>query len=56
MKPLTVAMKIKGWTAMKVAVRWGLSVRHMSNICNSPKQKDWDAVAGLPERSEDETG
>lgn len=53
MKPLTVAIKLKGWTAKAVAERWGLSLRHMANLCKEPTQKDWDAVAGIPERKGD---
>ena len=51
MKPLTVAIKLKGWTAKAVAERWGFSLRHMANICNKPTQKDWDAVEGLPNKT-----
>ena len=55
MKPLTVAIKLKGWTAKGVSERWEISERHMANICNEPKPKDWDAVTGLPERTDDDS-
>ncbi len=40
--------KEKGWLLEDIAVRWGISVRQMSRVANNPKQKDLDAVAGLP--------
>lgn len=42
--------KIKGWSMMSLADRWGISPRQMSNISAKPKQIHWDALAGLPER------
>lgn len=39
----------KGWTLIEVAQRWDLSERQMSRIAKSAKQRDIDAVTGLPE-------
>ncbi len=41
-------LRSKGWTAQKLAKRWGVSPRQISNVGKSPTQKDWDALAGLP--------
>jgi len=41
----------KGWTAKEVAKRWGVSPRQISNIGKNPTRKDWDALAGLPDRA-----
>jgi len=38
----------KGWLLEEIAKRWGISVRQMSRVANSPKQRDLDAVNGLP--------
>lgn len=40
--------KEKGWLLEEIAMRWGISVRQMSRVANKPKQKDLDAVNGLP--------
>jgi hypothetical protein len=40
----------KGWTLKELAVRWGVSVRWMSNISQDPQDKDWDALEGLPDK------
>ncbi len=40
--------KEKGWLLEDIAKRWGISVRQMSRVANNPKQKDLDAVNGLP--------
>jgi hypothetical protein len=40
--------KEKGWDLQDIAKRWGISIRQMSRVANSPKQKDLDAVNGLP--------
>lgn len=40
--------KEKGWLLESIADRWGVSVRQMSRIANNPKQRDLDAVNGLP--------
>lgn len=42
-------LRVKGWTAQELAKRWGVSPRRISQIGNDPHQKDWDALAGLPE-------
>lgn len=35
-----------------VAARWGVTPRRLSQIAAEPKQKDWDALAGLPDLKE----
>ena len=42
----------KGWTFEALAVRWEVSPRQMSRIAAAGKQRDIDAVNGLPDRSE----
>ena len=42
-------LRQKGWTAQKLAVRWGVSPRRISQIGANPTQKDFDALEGLPE-------
>ena len=48
-------LRAKGWTAQELAKRWGVSPRRISQIGNKPQQKDWDALAGLPDRAARET-
>jgi len=48
------ALRAKGWTAKNLAERWGVSPRRISQIGNAPTQKDWDALAGLPDKSADQ--
>lgn len=48
-------IRAKGWTAQELARRWGVSPRRISQIGNSPSQKDLDALAGLPVRERKET-
>ncbi len=48
MNKFTEQAKAKGWTMKAIAERWGVSPRQMSNVAASPKQKDWDALEGLP--------
>lgn len=43
-------LRAKGWTAQELAIRWGVSPRRISQIGNDPQQRDWDALAGLPEK------
>lgn len=43
-------LRAKGWTAQDLAERWGVSPRRISQIGNAPTQKDWDALAGLPDK------
>jgi hypothetical protein len=42
--------KQKGWLLGEIAKRWGVGERQMSRLANKPKQKDLDAVSGLPEK------
>lgn len=41
----------KGWTLLEVGERWELSERQMSRVANAAKQRDLDAVNGLPKKS-----
>jgi hypothetical protein len=53
MHALTEAMRAKGYTAREVAKRWGYKQPHsLSLVAKNPGQKDWDAVAGLPDKTE----
>ncbi len=49
--PFHKMAKEKGWDLQDIAKRWGISIRQMSRVANSPKQKDLDAVNGLPKPS-----
>ena len=40
----------KGWTLLEVGERWGKSERQMSRIASAAKQRDLDAVNGLPNK------
>ena len=40
----------KGWTLLEVATRWGLSERQISRVAAAGKQRDIDAVNGLPDK------
>jgi hypothetical protein len=52
MHDFTRQAKAKGWTNKAIGHRWGgLTGRQMSNISANPKQKDWDALSGLPNLS-----
>ena len=44
-------LRSKGWTAKEVAEWWGLSHQGVSKIVSQPTQRDWDALAGLPDRT-----
>lgn len=44
-------LRAKGWTAKELAERWGISPRRISQIGGAPTQKDWDALAGLPDHA-----
>ncbi|MEW8437708.1 MAG: XRE family transcriptional regulator [Candidatus Thiodiazotropha taylori] len=46
--PFHKKAKEKGWDLQDIAKRWGISIRQISRVANSPKQKDLDAVSGLP--------
>lgn len=52
MNLFTTAVKRKGWLMKTLGKRWGLSARQMSNIAKDPKIIHWDALAGIPDRSE----
>lgn len=45
------ALNRKGWSAKNVAKRWGVLPRQISRVGKNPKQKDWDALEGLPDKS-----
>lgn len=40
----------KGWNFEDIALRWGLSERQMSRVAKAGKQRDIDAVNGLPDK------
>lgn len=42
----------KGWKFDEIAKRWELSERQLSRIADAPKQRDLDALLGLPEYKE----
>lgn len=48
------AAAAKGWRLNEIAQRWGILPRQMSRISTDPKQRDWDALAGLPRKPRDE--
>lgn len=52
MNDFTAQAKAKGWAMKAIAERWGVTPRRMSQIAANPKQKDWDALAGLPSKKE----
>lgn len=41
----------KGWNFEQIGNRWGLSERQMSRVARAGKQRDLDAVNGLPDKS-----
>jgi DNA-binding Xre family transcriptional regulator len=47
-KPFHVIAEKKGWLLQEIAERWGITIRQMSRVANSPKQRDLDAANGLP--------
>lgn len=51
LSPFTLAIHAKGWRAVEVGKRWGIQSRQMSRICKTPSQRDWDALEGLPRKS-----
>lgn len=51
MHEFTKQVKTKGWTNKAIAARWGITERQMTSIAAKPKQRDWDALAGLPDRA-----
>lgn len=50
------AMRAKGWTAPALAERWGITKAGIYKISGQPTQRDWDALAGLPDRTKPEQG
>ena len=52
MNKYTSEAKAKGWSMKALATRWGIKQRQMSNIAGNPKQRDWDALKGLPDLTE----
>ena len=44
----TKAAADKGWSMVRLAKRWGVTDRQMSNIARCPKQIHWDALSGIP--------
>ncbi len=48
MNKFTKQAKEKGWSMKAIGERWCVSPRQMSNIAAKPKQRDWDALEGLP--------
>jgi len=40
----------KGWTFVTIAERWNISERQVSRIAKRNKQRDLDAIHGLPKR------
>lgn len=51
MHNFTKQAKTKGWTLKAIGERWGLKQRAMSDIAAKPKQRELDALNGLPDRS-----
>ena len=48
MTPFVRAIRQRGYTAKEVAARWNITPRAISRIASHPRQRDWDALAGLP--------
>lgn len=48
------ALRSKGWTAAAVAERWQMSHQGISKIASQPTKRDWDALAGIPDRTKGE--
>ena len=40
----------KGWMLKEIAERWGVTARQLSRTAQAPKQRDLDAVIGLPKK------
>jgi hypothetical protein len=58
-KKITEFQKIansKGWTFEEIAKRWGKSERQLSRIAKAGKQRDLDAVNGLPNKDSEQKG
>jgi len=50
----TLRVRDKGWTMVELAARWDILPRQMSNIAANPKQVHWDALIGLPTKTDKE--
>ena len=53
MNQFTSTAREKGWLAKDLAARWGVHPNAISKIAKNPRQRDWDALAGLPDRAGD---
>ncbi|EEC0182538.1 hypothetical protein ABO55_003503 [Salmonella enterica subsp. enterica] len=51
--PIQAIANSKGWTFEALAARWEVSPRQMSRIAAAGKQRDIDAVNGLPVKPKD---
>lgn len=51
MYEFTKEAKKKGYQMKEIARRWNVTPRRMSQIAAAPKDKDWDALKGLPEKA-----
>jgi DNA-binding Xre family transcriptional regulator len=40
----------KGWKFEDIAKRWGISERQMSRVASAGKQRDIDAINGMPDK------
>lgn len=40
----------KGFTLKEIGDRWSVSARQMTRIAQEPKQRDLDAVNGIPKK------
>ncbi|MCU8008983.1 hypothetical protein L5M38_22195 [Shewanella sp. SM101] len=52
-KAITLFQKLanaKGWNFEDIGKRWGLSERQMSRVAKAAKQRDLDALNGLPDK------
>ena len=49
--PLQAIANSKGWTFEALAMRWEISPRQLTRIAAAGKQRDIDAVNGLPDKS-----
>lgn len=50
MNHYTQKARDKGWTLKALAQRWGVSDRSARKTTSHPKMRDWDALAGIPNR------
>ena len=40
----------KGYTLKEIGERWAISVRQMTRVAQEPKQRDLDAINGVPKK------